>query len=1020
MPPKSESIVDIYLTLNTKYRKIYGDLTLVLLESGHFYEIYDVVPPSESPHLKCCLDILGILVTRRDKSKPDSSPYMAGIPTHSIRRHIKMLVMQHHYTVVFYTQTSLVPTVVRQVTKIISPGCNLSEDMHETTDMGQSVLLSLCVDVDQDGECYLHLSQFDVNLGSLYMRGISSDSNELESNNHFTQDRFERLQAYLNTITFHELLIHINVPADHPVFQRNICQYITELKETQQREGKAVHIRHITASYITSKSFQKDFLERQFPKYKSSFCNIWESLEIEKEDSYAIGNLILLLEFIEKHDSRMVHDLRKPETSTSEPTEQKHLICYNDVYTKLNVFHANQNTTNSLFHHLNSTNTKMGERLLHYRLLNVSYDPHTMRHRYALTRTLLESKEAIKRVDELLHSIDLERVYRRFAMGTLQPHEIPKVIKAHSNMIQLFEYLLQLPSEMKDLIAERLDENWWTNARILQQKYHDIFDIEACMVAKIGYYPESIFKDGVSFDLDTSTISYGKLKTEMESIRSTLNACILVTTPVPKTKRKDTKVQVVQLKSSDKDGYFFETSHIRGTRLQQEFKSDKNRLDSIFHSAPFGLKQTNIVVTPATKSTSKIESEIIKQKSDDLINAHERHDTLITKIYTELLQEFHSNYFTNCISPGIDLFAEIDVALSNAKMALKHKYIEPIVEEDTECFVKASTLRHPLIERLVMNQGKTFIPSDIEVSATQSYLLYGVNSVGKSSLLKSIAISIIMAQSGLYVAASSFSFCPFRKMFTRTGNEDNMFIHHSSFVKEMTETREIVKHSDSHSIIIADELCASTEIDSATRIVGCLLYHLSQRKASFLFATHLFSLQEQYYIQNLLYQQKTLHNIHLKVNFENKMLVFDRQISRGLPENREYGVLVADKIINTPSFSKLIKRSSSIFQTTEAESDNHVPSHSRYNSKVWLKQCAICFYSPKSETDMPLDTHHIKAQCTSDNSGYIDHIHKNEEHNLVVLCKQCHQKAHSGKLEIEGYQETLNGRQLLWHNNVEK
>ena len=51
-----------------------------------------------------------------------------------------------------------------------------------------------------------------------------------------------------------------------------------------------------------------------------------------------------------------------------------------------------------------------------------------------------------------------------------------------------------------------------------------------------------------------------------------------------------------------------------------------------------------------------------------------------------------------------------------------------------------------------------------------------------------------------------------------------------------------------------------------------------------------------------------------------------------------------------------------------------------------------------------------------DESGYIEHRHKNEEHNLVVLCKKCHQKTHSGSISIEGYRDTLNGRQLIWHN----
>ena len=118
MSAKKEGIVDFYLRHAIKYTKEYGAKTLVVLESGHFMEVYDTRSPEESPHLRCCRDVLGILVTRKDKSDARSA-YMAGIPTHSIRRHYKALLRAGYttpperlYAATLATHSNCVPDAV--------------------------------------------------------------------------------------------------------------------------------------------------------------------------------------------------------------------------------------------------------------------------------------------------------------------------------------------------------------------------------------------------------------------------------------------------------------------------------------------------------------------------------------------------------------------------------------------------------------------------------------------------------------------------------------------------------------------------------------------------------------------------------------------------------------------------------------------------------------------------------------------------------------------------------------------
>ena len=59
---------------------------------------------------------------------------------------------------------------------------------------------------------------------------------------------------------------------------------------------------------------------------------------------------------------------------------------------------------------------------------------------------------------------------------------------------------------------------------------------------------------------------------------------------------------------------------------------------------------------------------------------------------------------------------------------------------------------------------------------TQSgMLLYGTNASGKSSLMKAVGLNIIMAQAGFYTASQEFTFSPYKHLFTRILNNDNIF-----------------------------------------------------------------------------------------------------------------------------------------------------------------------------------------------------------------------------------------------------
>ena len=132
-------------------------------------------------------------------------------------------------------------------------------------------------------------------------------------------------------------------------------------------------------------------------------------------------------------------------------------------------------------------------------------------------------------------------------------------------------------------------------------------------------------------------------------------------------------------------------------------------------------------------------------------------------------------------------------------------------------FFDAKSIRHCLIEQLQTKEK--YITNDISLGKNEDgILLYGTNAVGKTSIIRSIGICVVMAQAGLFVPCEKFDFYPYNNIFSRILGNDNLFKGLSTFAVEMSELRHILRYTDENSLILGDELCSGTEIESAISI----------------------------------------------------------------------------------------------------------------------------------------------------------------------------------------------------------
>ena len=139
-------------------------------------------------------------------------------------------------------------------------------------------------------------------------------------------------------------------------------------------------------------------------------------------------------------------------------------------------------------------------------------------------------------------------------------------------------------------------------------------------------------------------------------------------------------------------------------------------------------------------------------------------------------------------------------------------------------------MRHCLIEQIQTDE--IYVPNDINfgTNGSNGILLYGTNAVGKTSLIRAIGVCIIMAQSGMYVPCSSFVYKPYTAIFSRILGNDNIFKGLSTFAVEMSELRVILRLADENSLILGDELCSGTEMESALSIFVAGLMELDKKE----------------------------------------------------------------------------------------------------------------------------------------------------------------------------------------------
>ena len=948
-------IINEYIEYMKKYKEQYGDKCIVLLQVGSFYEMYTICENNNNDNdIYKIADICGIQTTKKNKSIPEISlnnPVMAGFPIHSVSKFTQIL-LNNNYTIVIIQQEQEMgenKNRKRNVAEILSPGSNIN-----ITDKRSNYMMVIIYEIINN-YVIAGISGIDLSTGKtfIYEVGSTKDDPELATDEVFRMistynpieliilgDKIEEKEKkkILKNLNINNILVH---------YKWGDCKYIEFFKNI------------VNQTQILEKAF---FM-------KKGLISIIELLNMEKLTISREG-FCCLLQFAYEHNADIIKELQIPEILEN---NNNMTIEFNSAV-QLNILGLYQNDK-PLIDILNRCVTAFGSRYYKEKLLAPMINIKNINKSYDDIDKLLNNNNYLKIRKSLANINDLERFKRKVLLNKVAPQDWINFNESMEACIEIYNILEDYDKDVCILS---------TVNRIINT-YKDILDMENASKYNLADKNNlgNIFKEGIYEDIDNIVKNSKDAYKNIEIFCEEINKIGI----------NDSTLCKIDYNDKDREYYI----NITKKRYEVALKNNKIVM-SKFNKKPISASSANYKIT--NKDTEKL-SKNISAYNDEI-------SELVLKYYNEFVKMFIEKN-NDDIDILIKYLVRTDIAANNAKNAFDYRYKRPIISfnEQGECdeqeeqeressFINMKNMRHPLIERI--QDELEYVGNDVKINK-EGILLYGINASGKSSFMKAVGLNIIMAQSGMFVAAEKMVYYPYKRIFTRISGMDNIYKGMSSFTVEMTELRNILQRCNKYSLVIGDEICCGTESISGIAIVSAGIDTLINKGVSFIFATHLHELTEMSCIKEHINNNK-LYVKHIKIDIgKNNEIIYNRKIQDGQGSNM-YGLEVCKSLDMPLDFLKKAE----IFRKefTNLDKDLIKTKKSNYNKKKSVDKCEIC-------DEVAVETHHIKYQETADYNGFIGSSHKNSKHNLASLCKECHNKEHKGIIKINGYKQTSNG-----------
>lgn len=522
----------------------------------------------------------------------------------------------------------------------------------------------------------------------------------------------------------------------------------------------------------------------------------------------------------------------------------------------------------SLYWLLDETKTAMGTRLLRQWIDRPLVSLEQIIERQDIIQVLLDN--FIERSDlatSLKGVYDIERLASRVSFGKANPKDLLQLGQTLAQVPYIKAILESLPNPELDNIVNSIDT---------------LSELETLISSAISQEAPATVSEGniIRTGFDDTLDKYRKVMKEGTSWIAEIEA----------KEREATGITTLKIDYNRKDGYYFHVTNSNLSLVPDYFF----RKATLKNSERFG-----------TTELAKIEGEMLE--------AREQSATLEYDIFMRIRTQVER--YIDRLQKLAKAIATIDVLQSLATVAENNHYIRPQFNMNNEIAIEKG--RHAVVEKVMGAQ--VYIPNSIYFNQkTSIQLITGPNMSGKSTYMRQLALTTIMAQMGSYVAADSVNLPIFDAIFTRIGAADDLISGQSTFMVEIMEANHAIQRATEKSLILFDELGRGTATYDGMALAQSIIEHIHNKVgAKTMFATHYHELTE---LSNELTQ---LVNVHVSTLEKDGEVTFLHKIAEG-PADKSYGIHVA-KIAGLPS--SLLNRADHILTNLENNTATLQTSH---------------------------------------------------------------------------------------------
>ncbi|PBB05932.1 MULTISPECIES: DNA mismatch repair protein MutS [Salimicrobium] len=513
----------------------------------------------------------------------------------------------------------------------------------------------------------------------------------------------------------------------------------------------------------------------------------------------------------------------------------------------------------SLLSVIDSTVTAMGARLLKKWIDRPLLDESLIQKRQEIVQGFMDNflyRDAFR--EDLTSVYDLERLAGRVAFGNINAKDMLQLKRSLQKVPSILTSLSTLDVSVIQTFVQRMDP-MEELAQLLENSVHED--------AKLTIREGNIIKSGYSESLDEyrdAQINGKKWIADLE-----------------KREKELTGIRSLKIKYNKVFGYFIEVTRANLTHVPERYE----RKQTLANAERF--------ITPE-----------LKEKETTILQAEEKSIELEYELFLEI-RELVKGYVNKIQQLAKDI-SELDVLQGFSYAAEMNGYERPSFSSERTVHLVNS--RHPVVEKVMEDE---FVPNDIYMDeSTNIFLITGPNMSGKSTYMRQMALTSVLAQIGSFVPCEEAVLPVFDQIFTRIGAADDLISGQSTFMVEMLEANNAITHATNRSMILFDEIGRGTSTYDGMALAQSIVEYIHENiKAKTLFSTHYHELT------TLESELGSLKNVHVRAEEVDGKVVFLHQVKEGAAD-KSYGIHVAE-LAELPS--EVITRAERLLEEFESQ-----------------------------------------------------------------------------------------------------